>query len=221
MTQALPKLVSFEEFANWKPDNRCNELHNGVIVEMSPPLGDHEEIIAFLVDKLTLEYTRLNLPYGIPKTALVKPLESESGYSSDVLLLNRPNLATEPRWKNQSTVSYGESIPLVIEIVSTNWRDDYLDKAGDYVGRSPSRRVEIGIPEYWIMDYLGLGGRRFIGNPKQPTISIYQLLESEYQVSQFSKGDAFGNPSGERIISPTFPELNLTVQEIFDAGLQS
>jgi Uma2 family endonuclease len=61
-------------------------------------------------------------------------------------LLNRPNLATEPRWKNQSTVIYGESIPLVVEVVSTNWRDDYLDKAGDY--------EEIGIPEYWIVDYL-------------------------------------------------------------------
>lgn len=205
MTQTLPKLVSFEEFANWKPDNGRYELHKGVIVEMSQPLGDHEEIIAFLVEKFTLEYTRLNLPYGIPKTALVKPPESESAYSPDVLLLNRPNLVKEPRWKNQSTVSYAQSIPLVIEVVSTNWRDDYLDKAGDY--------EEIGIPEYWIVDYLGLGGRRFIGNPKQPTVSIYQLVESEYQVSLFRKG--------ERIISPTFPQLNLTVQEIFDAGLQS
>lgn len=205
MTQALPKLLTFEEFANWKPDNGRYELHKGVIVEMSQPLGDHEDIVGFLVEKLVTEYTRLNLPYRIPKTALVKPPESETGYSPDVLLLNRPNLATELRWKNQSTVSYGESIPLVVEVVSTNWRDDYLDKAGDY--------EEIGIPEYWIVDYLGLGGRRFIGNPKQPTISIYQLVESEYQVSQFRKGD--------RIVSPTFPQLNLTVQEIFDAGLQS
>lgn len=211
MTQALPKLVTFEEFANWKPDNGGYELHNGVIVEMSQPLGDHEDIVGFLVEKLVTEYTRLNLPYRIPKTALVKPPESETGYSPDVLLLNRPNLVTEPRWKNQSTVSYGKSIPLVIEVVSTNWRDDYLNKAGDY--------EEIGIPEYWIVDYLGLGGRRFIGNPKQPIISIYQLVESEYQVSQFRKGDACGGK--QRIISPTFPELNLTVQEIFDAGLQS
>jgi len=205
MTQALPKIVTFEEFANWKPDNGRYELHKGVIVEKSQPLGDHEEIIAFLVEKLVTEYSRLNLPYRIPKTALVKPPESETGYSPDVLLLNRLNLATEPRWKNQSTVSYAQSIPLVVEVVSTNWRDDYLDKAGDY--------KEIGISEYWIVDYLGLGGRRFIGNPKQPTVSIYQLVESEYQVSQFRKGD--------RIVSPTFPELNLTVQEIFDAGLQS
>ena len=135
---------------------------------------------------------------------LVKPAEGETGYSPDVLLLNRPNLPSKSLWKKQSTVTQSLSIPLVVEVVSTNWRDDYLDKAGDY--------EEIGIPEYWIVDYLGLGGRRFIGDPKQPTISIYQLVESEYQVSQFRKGD--------RIVSPTFPELNLTVQEIFDAGLQ-
>lgn len=205
MTQALPKVVSFEEFVNWKPDNGRYELHKGVIVEMPQPLGDHEEIIVFLVEKFTLEYIRLNLPYGIPKTVLVKPPESETGYSPDVLLLNRPNLPSESLWKKQSTVTQSLSIPLVVEVVSTNWRDDYLDKAGDY--------EEIGIPEYWIVDYLGLGGRRFIGDPKQPTISIYQLVESEYQVSQFRKGD--------RIASTTFPELNLTVQEIFDAALQS
>ena len=202
MTQALPKLVSFEEFVNWKPSNGFYELHNGVIVEMSQPLGEQEDIIGFLIEKLVTEYTRLNLPYRIPKTALIKPLESETAYSPDVMLLSRPNLATEPRWQNQSTVISAESIPLVIEVVSTNWRNDYLDKAGDY--------EEIEIPEYWIVDYLGLGGRRFIGNPKQPTISIYQLVEGEYQVSQFRKSDC--------ILSPTFPELNLTAQEIFDAS---
>ena len=205
MIQALPKIVSFEEFIDEKPSIGHYELHNGVIVEMSQPLGEHEDIVGFLVEKLVTEYTRLNLPYRIPKTVLVKPLENETAYSPDVLLLNRPNLATEPRWQNQSTVIYGESIPLVIEVVSTNWRNDYLDKAGDY--------EEIGIPEYWIVDYLGLGGRRFIGNPKQPTISIYQLVEGEYQVSQFRKSD--------RIVSPTFSELTLTAQEIFDAGLLS
>lgn len=205
MTQALPKLVSFEEFIDWKPTNGFHELHNGVIVQTAQPLGEHEEIVGFLVEKLTLEYSRLNLPYGIPKTVLVKPLESETAYSPDVMLLNRPNLTTEPRWKNQSTVSYAQSIPLVVEVISTNWRDDYLNKAGDY--------EKMGILEYWIVDYLGLGGRRFIGNPKQPTVSIYQLVEGEYQVSQFIKSD--------RIVSPTFPQLTLTAQEIFDAGLSN
>ncbi len=86
MTQAPPKLVTFDEFVEWIPENSSKryELHNGVIVEMAQPTGDHEEIILFLVEKLTLEYSRLNLPYGIPKTVLVKPPTSESGYSPDV-----------------------------------------------------------------------------------------------------------------------------------------
>ena len=93
-------------------------------------------------------------------------------------------------------------MPLVVEVVSTNWRDDYFTKLGKY--------EEIGIPEYWIVDYLGLGGRKFIGNLKQPTISIYYLVEGEYQVTQFRGSD--------RIHSPTFTELNLTAQQIFNAG---
>jgi Uma2 family endonuclease len=68
----------------------------------------------------------------------------------------------------------------------------------------------MGIPEYWIVGYLGLGGRRYIGNPKRPTFSVYHLIDGEYQVSQF-RGD-------DRIVSPTFPDLNLTVQQVFQAG---
>ena len=34
MTQALPKIVNFEEFVKWKPENDRYELHNGIIVKM-------------------------------------------------------------------------------------------------------------------------------------------------------------------------------------------
>ena len=90
---------------------------------------------------------------------------------------------------------------LVIEVVSTNWQDDYPQKVGEY--------EQMGIPEYWIVDYLGLGGRRFIGNPKQPTLSVYQLVDGEYQVTLFT-----GN---SRIESLAFPELQLSAAEIFAA----
>ena len=70
MTQALRKLVTFEEFARWKPEDGRYELHDGVIVKMPQPLGGHEDIIGFLAEKITLEYVRLNLPYSIPKTAI-------------------------------------------------------------------------------------------------------------------------------------------------------
>jgi Uma2 family endonuclease len=205
MTQALQrKLVTFAEFIAKYPENsnKRYELHDGVVIEMPPPTGDHEEIILFLIERFILEYTRLKLPYGCPKTAFVKPSESESAYLPDVLLLNRPNLVNEPLWKKESTLTQAESIPLVVEVVSTNWRDDYFTKLGRYEG--------IGIPEYWIVDYAALGGRRFIGNPKQPTISIYSLIQGEYQLYLFRGSD--------RIISPTFPELNLSAEQIFNAG---
>ena len=91
---------------------------------MPQPLGEHEKITGFLARKLTVEFDRLNLPYFIPKQALVKPPETESGYSPDVLILNEDNLATEPLWEKQFTVTQGVSVPIVIEVVSTNWRDD-------------------------------------------------------------------------------------------------
>lgn len=202
MYQITPKILTFAEFADWKPNEGRYELHNGVIVEMAQPSGDHEDVTSFLSEKITAEYLRLNLPYRIPKTVLVKLPSSESAYSPDVLVLNRPNLINEPLWKTASTVTQSGSIPLVIEVVSSNWRDDYLTKVREY--------EEIGILEYWIVDYLALGGRRYIGNPKLPTVSIYSLIDDEYQVTQFQGNDL--------IISPTFRELNLTAKEIFQAG---
>lgn len=202
MAQTLPKAITFAEFLEWKPECGRYELYNGGIVEMQPT-GEHEEVKGFLARKLTVEFDRLNLPYFIPNQALVKPPEKEAGYLPDVLILNRPNLTSEPLWQKFSTVTQAASIPLVIEVVSTNWRDDYFAKFGDYEA--------IGIPEYWIVDYAALGGRRFIGNPKQPTISVYQLIEGEYQVNQFRGAD--------RILSPTFPQLNLTAEQVFLVAL--
>ena len=211
MTQVLRKVVTFDEFVAKYPDNTLKryELYDGVVVEMPQPIGDHEEVVGFLATQITLEYSRLNLRYFIPKTVFVKPVENESAYSPDVLILNQPNLVNEPRWKKESTVTQAASIPLVIEVVSTNWRDDYLKKYADYV-RVASRREEMGIPEYWIVDYGALGGREFIGKPKPPTLLVCCLEEEEYRVSKF-RGD-------DRIESSIFPELNLTAEQIFSAG---
>ena len=203
MIKTATKTVTFEEFADWKPENGHYELHNGVIIEIAQPPGKQQEIIGFLGSKLTLEFVRLNLPYLIPKQALVKQPEQESAYLPNILLLNGLSLESEPLWEKFSTVTQGASIPLVVEVVSTNWQDHYLRKVGEY--------ELIGIPEYWIVDYLGLGGRRFIGNPKQPTISIYRLIDGEYEISQF-RGDDY-------IESAAFPELKLTAQQVFQAGL--
>ncbi len=204
MTQTLPKLVTYEEFIEWLPnDGKRYELHDGVIVEMSQPTGKHEKVTSFLTLELAVQVRNMGIAYLLPKTALVKPPEKDSGYFPDVLLVNPDNLSNVPLWEKESTVTQGASIPLVIEVVSTNWRDDYYKKFADY--------EEMGIPEYWIADYAAWGGRDFIGNPKQPGLFVCELVNGEYVKTLFR-----GNTP---IVSPTFPQLNLTAQQIFDAAL--
>lgn len=205
MIQTLTKIVTFEEFVNWLPDNSDvrYELHHGEIVTMAQPVGDHEEVKGFLGVEIPFEIKRMGLSYVIPNQVIVRPEGKDSGYFPDLLVLNRANLANEQLWKKQSVISHGASIPLIIEIVSTNWRDDYHLKYADY--------EEMGIAEYWIVDYAALGGRNFIGNPKQPTISVCNLVDGEYQISRFR--------DDEQVISQTFPELNLTANQILKAGM--
>ena len=201
MIQTIVESITFEKFLEWYPDGKGRfELRNGVIFEINPN-GDHEEVTGFLTRKINVEIDRFNLPYVTPSTYFVRPPETTTGYQPDLIVLDKPSLILEPLWKKSSIISKGSSVKLVVEVVSTNWQDDYLVKVAEY--------ERLGIPEYWIVDYATLGGRRFIGNPKQPTISIYQLIDGEYQVSLFLQGDT--------IISSTFPELNLTVEQVFSS----
>lgn len=204
-TQAQPeiKLYTFDEFIEWYPENSTlkYELHEGIIIEMPPPTGDHTVIISFLTKVILLAIQESNLPYLVSASTFVRTPNTKSAYLPDMLVINPSNLKNEPFWKKQSTLIDLESIPLVIEIVSTNWRDDYHNKFSNY--------EEMGIPEYWIVDYAALGGRKFIGNPKQPTIFVCELIDGEYQMTPL-RGD-------DRIVSPTFPQLNLTPQQVFDS----
>lgn len=170
MTQALPNLIDLDEFLDWYPDGYGRyELHDGVIVEMQPT-GTHEQVGGFLGLKLGVQIEQQNLPYFIPRQCIVKPVNAaKSGYNPDVIVLDWDAIDNEPLWNRRSTITRGETVRLIIEVVSTNWQDDYLIKLAEY--------EKLGIPEYWIVDYLGLGGRRYIGNPKQPTISVYQLVD--------------------------------------------
>jgi Uma2 family endonuclease len=202
MIQALPELVTFDEFIEWKPSDALYELRNGVIVEMRPR-GNHEEVTGFLVDEFMFQARTQQLPFFAPKQALVKsPTDENTAYLPDVLLVDRRELVSEPYWEKASTLTRGSSMPLIVEVVSTSWRDDYLKKLADYEA--------IGVKEYWLADYLGLGRRRFIGDLKQPTLSICALVDGEYELRKFRGSD--------RIISPTFPDLTLTVDQIFAAG---
>ncbi len=73
MIHAAAKPITFDEFVGLYPeDGGRYELRHGEIVEMRP-IGPHEEVIALIRRKLDFEIERLNLPYFIPPSCLVKP----------------------------------------------------------------------------------------------------------------------------------------------------
>ena len=108
----------------------------------------------------------------------------------------------EPLWKKEPVIALGSSIKMAVEVVSTNWQNDYARKKEDY--------ALLGIPEYWFVDYLGLGGRDYIGKLKQPTITLCVLDGDEYEKLQFRGEDV--------LCSQLFPDLVLTANQIFDSA---
>jgi Uma2 family endonuclease len=201
MVQAAPKTTTFNEFISWLPERSeyRYELIDGAIVEMPKPRGKHSKIAGFISGTIFNEIKRLELAYFVPRECILKSVDSKSGFEPDVIVLDEQALNDESRWEQESILTLGSSISLVVEVVSTNWQDDYVIKQLAYEA--------LGIAEYWIVDYLGLGGRRFIGNPKQPTISICRLVDGEYDV-QYFRGD-------DILQSSTFPELELTADRVF------
>jgi Uma2 family endonuclease len=192
--------ITFDEFMEWYPEDSeyRYELRRGMVVEMPKPKGKHSKLAGDLAFELGAVIRRANQPYFVPKDCVIK-LANDIGYEPDVVVLAAGAIADEPRWERESVITRSESIRLAVEVVSTNWRDDYLLKLADYEA--------FGIQEYWIVDYLGLGGRRYIGSPKQPTFTLCSLVDGEYELRQFCGGEA--------IVSPTFPGLSLTAAQIF------
>ncbi len=199
MVQALTKPIGFDEFMDWYPeDATCRyELRHGRIVEMPKPKGKHSRVAGDTGFILGSEIRQANLPYFVPRECIVKAAD-DTGYEPNVIVLDEAAVEQEPRWESGSIIERGESIRLIVEVVSTNWRDDYVVKMSDYEA--------MGIQEYWILDYLGLGGRRFIGNPKQPAVTVCTLVDGEYEVQLFR--------GAEPVRSQAFPELVVTAKEL-------
>jgi len=144
MTPALTKQVIFDEFIDWLPENSEGryELHHGVIVEMPKPTGKHSNVTGFLIEELVLNIIQIGKRgiWTIPRESIVKP-KGESGYEPDIIVLDQEALSKEPRWERESIIENAASVKLIVEVVSTNWRDDYYKKCADYV-RVASRREE-------------------------------------------------------------------------------
>ena len=204
MVQLVEKLITVDLFIADYGDHDCYELINGELVEMEPT-GAHEQVTAIISRKLNVEIDRLDLNYFIPHRCLIKLLGTETAFRPDAIVLDQAQIASEPLWQKEPVITLGKSITLVVEVVSSNWQNDYARKVEDY--------ALLGIPEYWIVDYLGIGGREYLGKPKQPTITICTLVGDEYQRKLFRNSDP--------LISSVFPDLQLMANQIFDTIIRN
>ena len=196
------KSLNFDEFlARYGSDNRY-ELIDGEIFNLEPT-GRHEEVAAFITTKVCVRIDKIGVPWFVLQRGLFRPSGvGMTAFRPDVAVIDRSELTEEPLWSEQSVLTRGPSIKFIAEVVSGNWQNDYARKVEDY--------AVLGIPEYWIVDYAGLGGIRHIGKPKQPTLSVCTLVDGEYDIQLFR---------GDRLVtSVTFPELNLTAEQVLGAG---
>ncbi len=198
MTYTSQKLLTFEEFLQQYGDEPRYELIDGELRDMEPT-GLHELVSGKLAGHLFVEILRNHLKWTIPKNCLIRPeVTRATALRPDVVVLDETALAAEPLWQKQPVLTSGQAIRLVVEVVSTNWQDDYARKVEEYAALS--------IPEYWIVDYRSLGGIAFIGKPKQPTFTVCQLINENYQQQQYRLG--------EPIFSPLFPNLQLSLNDV-------
>jgi Uma2 family endonuclease len=172
MAYTAQKILTFETFLDQYCDNFRYELADGELVDREPT-GPHETVSGKLATQIGIVLAAEKLPWFIPRTCLIRPFsDAATARRPDIVVLDETALVSEPLWEREPVITLGRSIKLVVEVVSTNWETDDARKVEEY--------AILGIPEYWIVDYRELGGVAFIGKPKQPTITVCQLIDQDY-----------------------------------------
>jgi Uma2 family endonuclease len=190
--------LSLADFLEQYADDPRYELIDGELRDLEPT-GPHESVSGKVAGYLFSEILRRREGWTVPKTCLVQPPDSEAtALRPDVVVLDESALAAEPLWEREPIITSGQPIVMVAEVVSTNWQDDYARKVEEY--------ALLGIEEYWIVDFRGLGGVQFIGRPKQPSFTVCQLSGQDYERQIYRLED--------RILSRRFPEIQLRLDAL-------
>ena len=191
--------LTYEEFLEVCPKDGKYELIDGELVAVANT-RQHENIVAFIYKKFDREIDRLSLDFVVRQNVSIKTSKINGlsqGRVPDISVIDRDTWYSNP----SDYSSLIEPIQLAIEVTSSNWTDDYIEKFDEY--------QRLGIPEYWVVDYKAIASREFLGNPKIPTIFVNLLDENgKYQTNKFTGDD--------KIISRTFPELDLTAVQILN-----
>lgn len=198
MTYTLSRLLSVDDFIAQYANNPRYELADGELIDMEPT-GPHEAVGGKIAAQISMSIAQAKLPWFIPRTCLIRPSgEAATARRPDVVVLDETALVNEPLWEREPVITLGRSVKMAVEVVSTNWETDYARKVEEY--------ALFGIPEYWIVDFRGLGGTVFIGKPKQPTLTVCQLQGDEDIQRQYRRG--------ETVSSPLLPDLTVQLDDV-------
>ncbi|MEZ2230483.1 Uma2 family endonuclease [Microcoleus sp.] len=192
MVQAQSKKLTFDEYLNYSDntDNRY-ELIDGELIAL-PPESEPNNFIAnylfFYLASSGLVPLRLIKTHNCEvQVAVLRSGDAANRYP-DLIILEPEHI---PLTANRLTITFDMLPPrLVVEVVSpgrVGSDRDYERKRAQYAAR--------GIAEYWAID------------PIEQVVTVLRLLDGQYvEVGVFRDGEA--------IVSPMFPQLSLTVQQI-------
>ncbi len=140
MTATTANKLSFAQFLKQYPDgDGIFELVDGEIVQ-AEAIRAHKNVSRYLVKCFDRESKRLGLNYIVDKDIIIVKTSTsdgkERGRNPDI------SVVSEAEW-NSNVSAYAaltKPIQLAVEVVSTNWEDDYIDKLAEY--------QRLGIAEY-------------------------------------------------------------------------
>ena len=193
MTQAKPRFRTIEEYLDYDDGTDARyELVDGELVE----LPNEKQINLLIARFLFLCFVQMGIPFervGDKQQVSVDSLTVKAR-EPDLTVITEETRAAMGK---ESLITRDMPAPsLVVEVVSPgkpgedNYNRDYVEKPKEYAAR--------GIPEFWQVD------------PSRSVVIVLNLKDGAYQARKFRGSD--------QVISPAFPDLQLTAEQILRAG---
>ena len=189
--QKIEHLLTFQEYLEYVPESDVRyELVKGKLVPMPAATHLHTNICKFLVYKLQRYFAAENL--DLVANALGTGVRTEDNTSRipDVVVFSKTIWEEVIHRPGAGVLDFAEQPILVVEVVSSNRRDDYVVKRDEY---------EIAkIPSYWIVD------------PKKKLVRVFTKSRNEegYTSVDFTEE--------KTIVSSQFDQLVLSVKELLN-----
>lgn len=187
---AKPRVTFADYLTYFDGSDTKYELVDGELVAMSLGTSLHGEAIDPTYQAINAEINRTAQPWIVRQGQI--GVRCPRGIGLDTVRIPDVVVMQQDNWQalqeREAVIDFDLSAPLlVIEVISPPTKNiDYRAKRTEYAARD--------IPEYWIID------------PLESKVSVLINSDGWYDITEFFDSD--------RLISPTFPELQLTPQII-------